>query len=162
MIVRLVSSLAGVASGLGASQFPAFPQAYLQRLGGHVDALRQVVAEFDADAAALGLERSAALVQLAQGGEMGAQRAETMAATIDRYTHLSQDLRVLSGLNPVERFLHLARFSDGEIARATFGEFEPGLALSTDALMIGLSCAVGGRLLVRVLLGGTRRVFAWG
>ena len=76
MIARMVSLLGGAGAGVGLSQFPAYAQAYLQRLGGHVDALRRTVAEFDADAASLGLERNAALVQLAQGGDMGAARRQ--------------------------------------------------------------------------------------
>ncbi|WP_417816677.1 DUF2937 family protein [Tritonibacter scottomollicae] len=160
MITRMVSLLGGLGAGVGLSQFPAYAQAYLQRLGGHVDALRRTVAEFDADAAALGLERQAALVQLAQGGEMGAQRAETMAATIDRYARLSSDLHELAAMAPVERALHLGRFAETEIASATLSVFEPAVPVSLDAMLLaGAGALLGGGLLWAVLRG-LRRVFA--
>ncbi|NIZ15630.1 DUF2937 family protein [Phaeobacter sp. HF9A] len=162
MITRALAILAGLCAGAGLSQFPAYAQAYLQRLGGHVDALRRVVAEFDTDAAALGLERSAALVQLARGGEMGAARAESMARTIDRYLALSADLRELSAMAPVARVLNLGRFADPEIAAATYGAFEPTLSIAPDALLL----AGGGGLLaggvVWLVLGALRRGLARG
>ncbi|MDF9303166.1 DUF2937 family protein [Tritonibacter mobilis] len=157
MITRMVTLLGGFGAGLGLSQFPAYAQAYLQRLGGHVDALRRTVAEFDADAAALGLERHAALVQLAQGGEMGAARAETMAATIDRYGRLSSDLHELSAMAPVERALHLGRFAEAEIASATLSAFEPAVAVSLDALLLAaIGALVGGGLIWGMMAGGRR------
>lgn len=157
MITRMVTLLGGAGAGLGLSQFPAYAQAYLQRLGGHVDALRRTVAEFDADAAALGLERHAALVQLAQGGEMGAARAETMAATIDRYGRLSSDLHELSAMAPVERALHLGRFAEAEIASATLNAFEPAVAVSLDALLLAaIGALLGGGLIWGMMAGGRR------
>ena len=160
MIARMVSLLGGAGAGVGLSQFPAYAQAYLQRLGGHVDALRRTVAEFDADAAALGLERHAALVQLARGGEMGAARAETMAATIDRYGRLSSDLRELSAMAPVERALHLGRFAESEIASATLQAFEPAVPVSLDAMMLAAVGVLLGGGLIWGLMAGVRRLFA--
>lgn len=163
-MIRVLSTVCGLGAGLGLSQFPAWAQAYLQRLGGHVDALRQVVAEFDADAAALGMERQAALLQLAQSGDLGAARAETMRETVLRYEGLSADLAQLSVMDPVERFLHLGRFADAEIAHATLAAFEPAMPLSTDAMVLtGVGVVIGwGAIRLLGLVGRRmmRRVFA--
>ena len=43
------------------SQFPAFSDQYVQRLGGQVDALTRVAADFDASAEGAGLTRDQAL-----------------------------------------------------------------------------------------------------
>ncbi|TNJ48210.1 DUF2937 family protein [Phaeobacter sp. B1627] len=160
MMSRVIPLLGGLCAGAGLSQFPAYAQAYLQRLGGHVDALRRTVAEFDADAAALGLERHSALVQLARSGEIGAQRAETMAATIDRYERLAADLHELAALAPVDRALHLRRFAETDIAAATLGAFEPALPVSADALLLmaaGGILGAGGLRGLGALLGLLRR-----
>ncbi|KUP92757.1 DUF2937 family protein [Tritonibacter horizontis] len=162
MVTRLISMLGGLGAGVGLSQFPAYAQAYLQRLGGHVDALRRTVAEFDADAAALGLERQTALVQLALGGDMGARRTETMAATIDRYGRLSADLHELAAMAPVERALHLGRFADPDIAGATLAAFEPALPVSVDALLLAAVGMALGTAVIRLGLGLLRRVLARG
>jgi len=160
MITRMITLLGGLGAGAGLSQFPAYAQAYLQRLGGHVDALRRTVAEFDADAAALGLERQAALGQLAQGGEMGAQRAETMAATIARYERLSSDLHELAAMTPVERALHPGRFAEAEIAGATLSAFEPALPLSFDAALLAAGGLVLGGGVIWGLMRAIRRLVA--
>ena len=61
MIVRAITLAGGLAVGAGTSQFPEFSQQYAQRLGGAVDALSEVVADFDTSAVAEGLSRSEAL-----------------------------------------------------------------------------------------------------
>ena len=65
MLVRAITLAGGLTGAAGLSQFPEFSQQYIQRLSGAVDELSRVVAEFDADAAALGLSRGEALDQLA-------------------------------------------------------------------------------------------------
>ena len=47
---RLAVGIAAAAGALTASQLPEFAQQYRQRLGGALEELRQVVADFDADA----------------------------------------------------------------------------------------------------------------
>ena len=55
MFLRTMVLTSGLCGALAAAQFPAYSQQYLQRLGGAVDALQQVVADFDASASALGM-----------------------------------------------------------------------------------------------------------
>lgn len=64
MIVRTLTLVAALSAGAATSQFPEFSQQYAQRLGGAVDALAEVVADFDASAQAEGLTRTQALEQM--------------------------------------------------------------------------------------------------
>ncbi|MEO1364377.1 MAG: DUF2937 family protein, partial [Pseudomonadota bacterium] len=61
MIARALMLAGGFAGAALTSQFPEYSQQYTQRLGGAVDALAEVVADFDASARAEGLSREAAL-----------------------------------------------------------------------------------------------------
>ncbi|WP_293452164.1 DUF2937 family protein [Planktotalea sp.] len=110
MFARALTFVAGLTGAASVSQFPDYSQQYMQRLGGAVDELSRFMDDFDADAAELDLSRSAALVDLAQGGQMGAARAETMVATMDRHDRLSSDLERMQGLGPFSRAKFAARF----------------------------------------------------
>ena len=66
--VSAVGALAGLALF---SQAPEFAQQYRQRIGGAVDELRIVVADFDRDAATSQMTRDEALDELTGSGEPG-------------------------------------------------------------------------------------------
>jgi len=130
MIGRALTLVGGLAGAAGLSQFPEFSQQYVQRLGGAVDELGRFVSEFDADAAEVGLTRHSALVDLGQGGTMGAQRAETMAGVIMRYERLSTDLSALRSAGPFTRAYRMRSFGDAEIAQAAWADFRPAVPLN--------------------------------
>ena len=58
---RALATLGGLGLAIACSQFPEYAQQYEQRLGGAVDELRIIVADFDADARKFGLSREEAL-----------------------------------------------------------------------------------------------------
>ena len=103
MFARALAVVAGLSGAAGVSQFPEYSQQYMQRLGGAVDELSRFMDDFDADAGRFELSREAALVDLAQGGQMGAARAESMVKTIERHARLSSDLEQMQGLGPFSR-----------------------------------------------------------
>ena len=129
MILRAAIFAVSLSGALGAAQFPAFSQQYLQRLGGAVDALDQVVADFDASAAALGLSREEALAQMSGSAFVEARRTD-MQRTFERHAVLRADLTVLSGHGPFMRAYHAARMTDGEVARGAWSAFRPSLPLT--------------------------------
>ncbi|MHA7876246.1 DUF2937 family protein [Roseivivax sp.] len=167
MLTRVVALTAGLAGAAGLSQFPEFSQQYQQRLGGAVDELSRVVAEFDADAAAYGLSREAALAQLATGGDFGAGRAETMRATVARYDRLRADLAALEAAGPFARARMATRLTDREIAARTFQAYKPALPLTPQGLSFALAgfaffgglAGLAGRMARRLF---TRRAFSRG
>ena len=150
MLLRTLTLAGGLAGAAGMSQFPEFSQQYVQRLGGAVDELTRFVAEFDVDAASLGLSRAAALAELAEGGAMGARRAETMSRTLARHDRLSGDLAALQAAGPFTRLYRAGHLGDGEIARQAWGAFRPALPLTFE----GVVCAGLGFLAGTAALGG--------
>lgn len=155
MIRRSFILAVSVASALGAAQFPAFSQQYLQRLGGAVDALEQVIQDFDTSAAALGLSRDAALAQMTGSAFVQARRAD-MQQTFQRYDGLRADLTTLEGQGPFMRAYHFAHLTDPEIAQGAWEAFEPALPLTFDSAIFA---AIGGGMAAVVCRGmfGVRR-----
>lgn len=149
MILRVVVLAGGVFGGALASQLPEFSQQYRQRLGGAVDALAQVVADFDASAQAEGLSRETALAQM-QGTAFLDRRRTDMARTFDRYDRLQADLVALNGAGPFMRTYRVARSTDPEVAYATLASYEPAVPLTVAG---GLFAATG--LLAGILTAWT-------
>ena len=143
MIVRASTLAGGLAVGAGTSQFPEFSQQYAQRLGGAVDALSEVVADFDTSAAVEGLSRSEALEQMI-GADFIERRRADMERTFDRHAVLTEDLRLLAEAGPFMRAYHAARFTDGDVASAAWDVFEPAVPLNlTSAIFAGFGFFVG-------------------
>ena len=137
MFIRTFVMIAACCGGLLAAQFPAFSQQYMQRLGGAVEALEQVVADFDASAAALGLSRSEALGQMRGTAFIEARRTD-MQRTFLRHEILSADLATLEGLGPFMRAYHISHLTDRDIAKGAWGAFEPALPLSFASVLFAL------------------------
>ncbi|OAN77740.1 hypothetical protein A8B82_12600 [Sulfitobacter sp. EhC04] len=156
MILRALTLAGGLAGAAVTSQFPEFSQQYTQRLGGAVDALAEVVADFDASATAVGLSRDAALAQM-QGTEFLERRRADMTATFLRYERLRADLAEVEGQGPFMRAYHAARLTDGQIARAAWTAYQPAVPIN----FAGLSFAFVGFLLGTAALGGVLRLLAW-
>ena len=156
MILRALILAGGVLGGAAASQFPEFSQQYTQRLGGAVDALAEVVADFDASARAEGLSREAALEQMV-GTDFIERRQKDMRRTFVRHARLSADLAVLQGASPFMRAYHARRFSDGDVGRAALDAFRPALPLSFE----GAVFAGTGFLAGSVAMWAALRLFLW-
>ncbi|KIN61683.1 DUF2937 domain containing protein [Sulfitobacter noctilucae] len=156
MILRALTLGAGLAGAATTSQFPQFSQQYTQRLGGAVDALAEVVADFDASAAAVGLNRQEALAQM-QGTDFLDRRRADMAGTFARFERLSADLAALEGQGPFMRAYHLPRLSDGQIAQAAWEVYQPAVPLN----FAGMIFAVFGFLLGAAAFGVLFKVLRW-
>ncbi|MDF3414285.1 DUF2937 family protein [Sulfitobacter sp. M57] len=156
MILRSLTLAGGIAGAAAVSQFPEFSQQYAQRLGGAVDALAEVVADFDASAAAVGLERETALAQM-QGSAFLERRQADMTRTFTRFERLRVDLAALEGQGPFMRAYHLPRLRDAEIARAAWVAYQPAVPLN----FAGVSFALVGFLLGAAALGGVLKLLFW-
>jgi hypothetical protein len=156
MIIRAITLAGGLVVGAGASQFPEFSQQYAQRLGGSVDALGEVVADFDTSAAAEGLSRDQALVQMA-GTDFIKRRRVDMERTFKRHMVLSEDLKLLTDAGPFMRAYHGARFRDGDVAKAAWDVYQPAVPLNlTGAIFAGFGFFVG-----LFSIGGLLAVLRW-
>lgn len=152
MIARAFAFVAGMSGAAGVSQFPEYSQQYMQRLGGAVDELARFMDDFDKDAASLDLGREAALVDLAQGGTMGAARADTMVKTIDRHARLSGDLEEMKNLGPFSRARHAGRFTDGELAARVWENYKPALPVTFEGAIFAGVGFLGGLALFSALI----------
>ncbi|MEM6305220.1 MAG: DUF2937 family protein [Pseudomonadota bacterium] len=157
-MLRALTLSAGVVGAGVSAQFPGFSQQYVQRLGGAVDALGVVAADFDASAAAAGLDREQALAQLQGSAFLDSRRAD-MTRTIARHARLSADLAALEGQGPFTRAYEAARFTDPQIARAAWAAFEPALPLNMAGGLFALMGFLAGGTLVRTLIGLLRMPF---
>ena len=157
-MLRILAILGGVAGGVSLSQFPEFSQQYLQRLAGQVDALGQVVTEFDATAARNGLSREAALAEMT-GTAFLNDRHDDLQRVFARYDRLSANLTALREATPLARLAMPQRLADPQTLSATWADFRPAMPVTAD----GGICAVGGYLagwaVVAGLFAGLGRLF---
>ncbi len=156
MILRALTLAGGMAGAAATSQFPEFSQQYIQRLGGAVDAMAEVVADFDASAKAVGLTQQDALAQM-QGTDFLDRRRADMTQTIGRYEALKANLAEIKDAGPFTRAYHLPRFSDPQIAKAAWAEYQPAMPLN----FAGISFAGIGFLLGLLLLGLVLKLCSW-
>ena len=139
-LLRLIPAL-GLAAAL--SQFPAFSDQYVQRLGGQVDALSRVAAEFDASARTAGLTRDQALADLSGSAFRDAHQGNmrTVFTGLDR---ARTDLQMLRIAGPLERMLLPHRLRDPETLAATWGDFRPAVPVTVAGLWAaGIGLALG-------------------
>ncbi len=157
-MIRTLHLAAGVLGASLASQAPEFAQQYEQRLGGAVDALHQVVADFDASAQAEGLSRADALASMV-GSDFVARRRADMERTIDRYDRLSADLHKLQTPGGA---LPLSFDFDPTLAKQTWAAFQPAAPLTASGLGFGAAGFLGGLalwwLLIKVIALFRRQV----
>lgn len=156
MIARVLAMAGGLAGGVSLSQFPEYSQQYIQRLAGAVDELTLFVQEFDADATSVGMTREAALEDLAQAGDLGAARAETIGTTIQRYEKMSAALDVLQSSGPFTRAYNAVQFNDFDVAQAAMDDFKPAVPVSFEGVVFTGAGFLVGWIAIAFLLGALR------
>lgn len=115
------------------SQFPAFSDQYVQRLGGQVDALSRLAAEFDNSARRADLTRDEALADLSGSAFRDAHQSN-MRALFARLDRARTDLQMLRIAGPLERMLLPHRLRDRETLAATWGDFRPAVPVTVAGL----------------------------
>lgn len=140
-LLRKCDSLTGTVlaaiGGVACAQLPVFVQQYLQRLGGHVDEARRMLAVFaDADT-----------VQLLDA----AARQTVEALTNGRLRDLMERQQAILEATPWGRPLAFAQHFDRDIASATLAHFEPAIPLDALGLVYGACGMVAGWLLYDLL-----------
>ena len=113
----------------------------------------------DADAASVGLQREAALQQLALGGELGAARAETMRGTIARFERLEAAQAELQNAGPFLRAYRAVHLNDVDIAKEAWQDFKPAVPLTFEGAVFSGAGLVMGGLVISVLFGLFRLIF---
>jgi Protein of unknown function (DUF2937) len=163
-MIRMLGWAGGLAGAVALSQFPEFSQQYLQRLGGQADVLNKIEADFDSAATQAGLTREAALSDLS-GTVFRDLHREDIRETLFRAERVRGDLDLLRAASPLERIALPHRFRDTETLAATWGDFRPGVPVTTAgfiAALIGFLLGVGAIRLILWLVATPfrRRAYA--
>jgi hypothetical protein len=154
---RLLVVVAAALGGLVGSQFPEFAQQYRQRLGGALDEMRQVVADFDADASRNHLTRDQALSNYgaADAGFLRDQGA-SMQGAIGRYERLNEQRSRLDAAPPLMRPVVVLSGPDRRVLRGAWADFDPAVPVTPSGFLwagIGFVAAAGLVSLLRQLGG---------
>ena len=154
---RTVIATAALLGAAVFSQAPEFAQQYRQRLGGALDELRVIVADFDADAGRAGLDRPAALSLYDASEEPFLHgRGQSMRRTITRHETLEKQSIAFVSASPMERPIVLIWWADRQIVTNAWRDFLPAVPLTAAGLVwgaAGASLAAGLMLLMRRAAG---------
>ncbi len=142
-MARIAATVGAIVLGVGASQFPEFSQQYEQRLGGAVDELRIVAAQFDTSAARAGLTREEAL-QDYSGTEFLELRGEDMRETFVRLEKLEGDLATLQNSTAAQKIANLPAMLDTQIAQRAWENFEPAVPVNVEGAAFAVMGGVAG------------------
>jgi len=159
MGLRSKTLLAGSAAlGLAiTSQAPEFAQQYRQRLGGALDELRVIIADFDRDAGNSGMDRAGALAEMqAAPGRFIRDRGASMAAAVSRLEALEAQQKRLDQASALEAPLIVMSDPDPRILAGAWSIFVPALPLSAAGAAWGGAGAAVAWLLARLGIGASR------
>lgn len=159
---KTLAVLGGLGLAAVFAQFPEYAQQYEQRLGGAVDELRIIVADFDADAQKFGLSREEALHHYAVSPDAFLiARGESMGRTLARYAKLSAQLTDLAGADPWTRVTHLNDYLDSQISSQALAAFKPAVPVTAEGAGWALAGFALGYGLLSAFLSFLTLPFRW-
>ena len=143
MLRRLSYALSALLGAALLSQFPAFYDQYLQRLGGRLDQARIETARIAEAARQENLSLGAYIEVFLRDGKSPVRRqGRVMQAQYAELVRLETDFAALREAPALARPLRFAGHAAGDIAGRTFEDFRPALPLGAE----GLSYALAGLL----------------
>ena len=129
----LLDRVLAVAGAVLFSQAPEFFQQYLQRLGGHLDEARRILAQFEQNAGQAGLTLADYIRRTAANADTAVARlADTMAAAVERVQSLQAAHDALRDAPAWTRPFAFLRHADWEIVRATGAVFKPAVPVTLE------------------------------
>jgi Protein of unknown function (DUF2937) len=161
---RFLAFLLGIAGALIGAQAPGFTLQYMQSLQGRVDELTTMVAAYDADMAANGYTREAALSECRTSEDLLKAMCGGYDASVERLDALHQHLAMLEAASDYVRPLLVARHLDRTIATSVYKQFEPAVPATVHgavyagggfAVLWGAASFLFG--IIGAMFGGGRR-----
>jgi hypothetical protein len=144
-LIRRLAVAIGLLCALAGSQLPEFAQQYRQRLGGAIDELNRMIAQFDSEAAAQSLTRAQGVARLKTDPDSLAQERgaaiEDDVARADRLTRQQEAFRIGG---PLTRLASLIENFDPATASQAIKDYEPAVPITFEAFVIaGIALVVG-------------------
>ena len=135
----------GLLCALVGSQISEFAQQYRQRLGGALDELNRVVAQFDAEAEAQSLTRAQGIERLKGNADgLASERGLAIERDVARAGRLARQKEAFQNGGPVTRLASLIANFDPATATQTIADFEPAAPLTFENLVVaGLALLFG-------------------
>jgi len=131
MPARILTLLTVCAGAVVASQAPEFAQQYRQRLGGAIEELAVVIADFDADASRNNLNREQALnIHRRSQEPFLRDRGVSTETAIRRLDRLSNQAQQFETLPPLLRPVAVAYGPDERLLDGTWRDFEPAVPVT--------------------------------
>lgn len=154
---RIIMLCVMLVSGTATSQLPEFSQQYRQRLGGAIDALEEVIADFTRDAADHGLTPAEAIErQKASQDSFVRARGESMENAETRLARLKEQQAALETAGPFQRLMIVVQGFDSTLAQATAEDYEPAVPVTMTGFITAGIGALAGLLGVKGLVGTAR------
>jgi len=151
MLTRSFRALAALAGAILLSQFPAFYDQYLQRLGGRLDQARIEMTRI-VDAARLeNLDLEAYVAVFLRDEQSPIRRqGHLMEDQVNELAELEAAFAALRDAPIATRPHRFVRHARAMIAKATWEDFQPALPLGTEGLVYAFTGMLGGLLGARL------------
>ncbi len=146
----LIDRIFAAIGGLVFLQVPQFYQQYTQRLAGHVDELKIMIGTITQAAEKNGKGLIAYIHKFLQHSDPDfASQGAMMKMMVDRESQLSNSLLAIQEAGPFSRPYYFVKNLNIDICWATLKDFQPGLMLTTEALLYALLGICAGVLLYK-------------
>ena len=154
MLARRFALAIGLLLAVVCSQVPEFVQQYRQRLGGAVEELKRIVAQFDEEARAQAMSRDAGIARLRSNPDPLAQaRGGDLQDDVDRERRLEAQERALAEAGPLSFYWAFVERFDPKLAGQTYAIYQPAVPVTPAGFVAGAAGLVLG-------YGGARTVAA--
>lgn len=151
-LLRRLSLAFALLVGVLASQFPEFAQQYRQRLGGAIDELQRIVADFDNDASQNRMTRAEGLEKLSTDKDNFVRtRGQRMKETEARLTRLKFQQEAFKTAGPFSRVVVMAEKFDSRIASQAYKDFEPAVPVTSEGVVTAIAGFFAGLGLWKLL-----------
>ncbi len=159
LVWALIDKLTFFAAALLGMQVPMWLVQYKQRLGGQLDEASLHLSRYQSIA---DTHTSGDLTQLINQFRVSADPATRDTGHViwqlhDRVEDLGRQMVALDQSNIFQQLLHLGRYFNPDLAQATLHDFQPGLVLSLDALLLAIMFG----LFVSTVLYSVRMSGSW-
>jgi Protein of unknown function (DUF2937) len=145
VLVRRLALAIGLLCGLIGSQLPEFAQQYRQRLGGALDELNRMIAQFDSEAAAQSLTPTQGVDRLKSNpDDLARQRGLAIEEEVDRAHRLARQLEAFQTAGPLMRLVSVIENFDPTTATKAIEDFEPAVPITFEAFVVaGFALVLG-------------------